>query len=212
MNITEGSVKHWLNVASYQNNNNSNGSNGSTSSNNATTTTDEIDQGNSSPQLWDLRWFALLSGPLLFGTIILPLITGPIIRYLCQSYVKLRVYWRLGFSLVAIAYLITTILSYFVAGGGLTQIAFDSACLGFILYQILRTWWGKRRPRIWLLRGTLFLSLSFLAVDLYSGFGGFRFLPFSLIPFGVFGWLAFLASLIIQYHRGGVATSRAGTA
>ncbi|KAM0796937.1 hypothetical protein BDR22DRAFT_824663 [Usnea florida] len=110
MNVTPGSVPHWLNVSFYDNYNNSNGSSDSAISNNATTTINGSTQGNSTPQLWDLRWFALLSGPLLFGTIILPLITGPTIRYLCQSYVKLRVYWRLAFVLLATVSLVTSLI------------------------------------------------------------------------------------------------------
>ena len=145
MNVTEGSVKHWLNVASYDENN-SNGSSGSAGSNNATTNANETDQDHLNPQLWDLRWFALLSGPLLFGTIIIPLITGPTIQYLCQSYVTLRVYWRLGVVLLAIAYLITVLVLKFnstsdglLAGTGL-QIFCNLILWCLVSYQSWSTW------------------------------------------------------------------------
>ena len=46
------------------------------------------------PQVWDLRWFGILSGPLLFVTIILPLIIGPTIRCLLKSYIRSRRTWN----------------------------------------------------------------------------------------------------------------------
>lgn len=130
MNITEGSADNWLHVRSNNNKINS-GSNSTTSSNN--------DQGSPNPQVWDLRWFALLSGPLLFGTIILPLITGPAIRYLCQSYVTLRVYWRLGFVFLAVTNpVLFSALSYSANGDYKGVRACVSGCLMRLGPLILR--------------------------------------------------------------------------
>ena len=95
MNVTEQSIKNWINVTSYDTGN---------SNNTSDSTNNEQALDAPSPQVWDLRWFALLSGPLLFGTVILPLVTGPTLRYLCQSYVKLQAQWRVVFLLILITY------------------------------------------------------------------------------------------------------------
>lgn len=211
MNVTEGSVKHWLNVASYDENN-SNGSNGSAGSNNATTNANETDQDNLNPQLWDLRWFALLSGPLLFGTIIIPLITGPTIQYLCQSYVTLRVYWRLGVVLLAIAYLITVLVLKFnptsdrlLAGAGLQIVCnFMLSCL--VIYQLCSTWRVKEYQRIWSYPITLAL-VSFPTTQIVVLLRE----KHNFILFGFVPWAPFIVIQILFYHRERVATNRAET-
>ena len=42
-------------------------------------------QGSPNPQLWNMSAFGILSGPLLFATIILPVIVGPLTRWLLQT-------------------------------------------------------------------------------------------------------------------------------
>lgn len=81
MNVTEPPVKRWLSpdVAS-------NGQNAPTQ------------------RLWDMRWLAILSAPLLLGTILLPLLASPIVRWTFRRYVKLGVFWRLIFVLIGLAY------------------------------------------------------------------------------------------------------------
>ena len=173
MNVTAGSVKHWLNFTSYEDTI-SNSSNVGTSSNNATITTNETDQGSPNLQLWDLRWFAFLSGPLLFGTILLPLITGPTIRYLCQSYVRLRVYWRLGFVvLVLISWWLTYALQSYDPGVGVAGL--KVACDGILsitgFYEMFIVWRVDRHLGIWLFLASLVWSASSLANDvlLFAG-------------------------------------------
>ena len=56
-------------------------------------------------RLWDMRWFGLLSAPLLFTTILLPLFAGPIIRYVTRASVKVGVFWRLTFVLLGAGYI-----------------------------------------------------------------------------------------------------------
>lgn len=81
----------WLNLTSYNH----------PSSNRDSPTT----------QVWDIRWFAILSAPLLFVTIILPLFIGPVLRSVCHSYVKLWPYWR-----VILKKLVSCLLIYAYAG------------------------------------------------------------------------------------------------
>lgn len=211
MNITEGSARDWLSVTSYNINNNSNSSSnsGTTNSNNSITANDS-NLGSPSPQIWDLRWFALLSGPLLFGTIILPLITGPAIRYLCQSYVALRVYWRLGFALLAIAYLILFYgLAYStrddnqLAAASLSIIC-DSTLTVFVLYQLFNAWRFKRRRRVWCSCGFMVMLVWLLDFNVIPSGG----VP---ISFGVLGWIGMLLVLVFLYRREGLVKRRADT-
>ena len=203
MNITEGSANKWLNLTSY-NANISSSSNSNTSSDNSTT--NNTDQGSPSPQLWDVRWFALLSGPLLFGTIILPLVTGPAIRYLCQSYVTLRVYWRLGFSFLAIAYPGLTYGLWFNGAsdygyiGGLILTILPSISISlYALYQIY-AWRGKAR---WLVLASLILLVLFVWMA--------TFLWGPSIPFGYLGWIAIFLFSLFTYRRESTARKRADT-
>ena len=205
MNVTPGSVPHWLNVSFYDNDNNRNGSSDSAISNNTTTTINGTTQGNSTPQLWDLRWFALLSGPLLFGTIILPLITGPTIRYLCQSYVKLRVYWRLGFVLLATVSLVSSLIfnlndHYQSRAGNLIWPVSDIYLSIMISYQSISAWRLRKGRRTWYLRVSLVVSCLCFVINLVITFYGD--LP---IPLGFAVWVAFIVLRMILSRREGVS-------
>ena len=204
MNITEGSANNWLHVRS--NNNETNSSSNTTSNNNI--------QGNLTAQVWDLRWFALLSGPLLFGTIILPLITGPAIQYLCHSYVTLRVYWRLGFVFLAVAYLVLFYsLAYSGAYSGNDEYGFvaftlemicDSTFSIFVCYQVFIAWRFKKRRWVW--NCCLVLVLLVWLLDL-----GVIYTGHVSISFGVFGWIIILLALLIIYRREAIAKGRVDT-
>ena len=195
MNITELSADNWLHVRSI-NNEAKNGSNSTTSSNN--------DQSSPNPQVWDLRWFALLSGPLLFGTIILPLITGPAIRYVCQSYVTLRVYWRLGFVFLAVTYLTlfyntVTLKMYIMLTG-----TCDIALLVFVWYQVFIAWRFKKLRWVWTC--CLVLVLVVWLLDYGVSHTGKL-----IVPFGFCGWILILLVLLFTYRREAIAKGRADT-
>lgn len=205
MNITEGSVKHWLNVKLYNNNNSS-----SSSNSNSTTTTNNNNQGSSTPQVWDLRWFGILAGPLLFGTIILPLITGPTVRDLCRSYVTLRVFWRLGFLLLANAYLILFYVFTYAKNGELSFWAelLEEDCIIalsiFVSYSVFNAWRFKKRRLVW-------TSCVFVVVFVWLLDRGVIYTGFNAISFGFFGWIVIVLVLLIVYGREGVAKRRADT-
>ena len=199
--MTSGSVQHWLNTLSYNNNSSSD----SATSSNATTTINGTNQGNSTPQLWDLRWFPLLSGPLLFGTIILPLITGPIIRYLCQSYVKLRVYWRLAFVLLATVYLVTSLIlnlddQYEGSAGHWIWFLSDILLPVIVSYQFISAWRLRKGRRTWFLRVSLVVSCLCFVINMVTTFS--TDLP---IPLGFAVWVAFIVVRMISSRREGIA-------
>ena len=201
--MTTGSVQHWLNVSSYENYNN-NGSSEGTISKNATTTINGTTEGSSTPQLWDLRWFALLSGPLLFGTIILPLITGPTIRYFCQSYVKLRVYWRLGFVLLATVHLATCLMlnlnEQLAAGSSIYFELSSMPLIIIIIYEQIVTLRLRKSRRIWI-RVSLVVPWLCLVIDFITNF----YASFVPIPLGFVVWVAFIVVRMILSRRKGVA-------
>lgn len=206
MNITERSAKDWLNVTLYdQNNGNSSSGNRNTINSNNSASAVDSNQGSSSPQIWDLRWFSLLSGPLLFGTIILPLIIGPAVRYLCQSYVTLRVYWRIGFALLAIAY---PILYYSLAFSGtedrfllsvLLRFICDTTFAIFMLYQFFYAWRLRRRRLVWTLCALLVPGTVWF----------FDRLSVLHLSFGFFGWVGVILISEISYRREGITKRRA---
>lgn len=168
MNISQESAPTWL--GSRLNNQSSNISNSEDSSN---------------PHVWDLRWFPILSAPLLFGTIILPLMTGPIIRSVCQTYVKLRIYWVIiTLTLLAPA----TFVVYTMDPGYHLTAIWDTVLICVALSTI---WNARRHP--WhrsrrILFGLLLLTLSIC--DLAS-----------VMPFlGFAGWILNFAGLIYSYR------------
>lgn len=71
--------------------NSSNNSSNASQDNSTQSSSSDVDP---TQRLWDLRWFGILSGPLLFLTIIFPLIIGPLIRWLLQTYLRVRGLWR----------------------------------------------------------------------------------------------------------------------
>lgn len=85
--------------------------------------------------------------PLLFGTIILPLVPGPALRYLCQSYVRLRVYWRLGFGKLAVAYLHCPRLEPHSVEVILCPMR--HTLLLYVCYQSCYAWRLEQRMQIW---------------------------------------------------------------
>ena len=160
-------MKNWLDITSYGNDDNSD-FNSSTSSNSSTIAND-TDQDGPTSQLWDLRWFALLSAPLLFGTMILPLIIGPTIRYTCRVYVRVRVFWRRALFLLAAIEIVLTLvlikpsLSLKFRKVVWAKIAIESAIVVFLIYRRLIAWQVEWRRGIWLyLTSLVWLLLSIL--------------------------------------------------
>ena len=165
-------MQNWLNITSYGSNNNNNVNN--SMSNNTSSTANDTNQA--TQQLWDMRWFGLLSGPLLFGTIILPLIIGPTIRVICQAYFKLQVFWRLVSLLLAT---IDGFVSIFFAISGLSlkavkltwiKFAVETTMLLFFFYRVSSAWKVERRHGFWLYPAIFILLVSLIAADVVQIF------------------------------------------
>jgi hypothetical protein len=72
-----------------------------------------------------MKWFTILSVPLLFGTIIVPIITGPVLRWLFSVYTKLKPFWRV----IVIVLVLTAALTVYIWFAEIGYIAI----LGFFL-------------------------------------------------------------------------------
>ena len=148
MNISESSIGNWTNLTSYNERND----------------VASGDQNSPNAYVWDLKWFALLAAPLLFGTIILPILLGPSIRFAFQTFLKLRPYWGYGSLLIAVVYLGFWLGLFFspVEFGATFLNAITSVfLLLFVGFRAWRTWRLKRRYSRWLLYA-LFVILVIL--------------------------------------------------
>ena len=183
MNITPSSTAHWL----------------------------QADDGelttNANPRTWDIKWFAILAAPLLFGTIILPLVTGPVMRWLSQSYIKLRTFWRLGFVIFGIIYLVlyyTLITKTNTDGATVLAAVCDGPLELFAFYQLFKALRDKQRRTIWGLfwaLASLLLCLDFAPVFFSYSIYSTRWSPAAYVLWGAFGWIALFVVLFFIYSR-----------
>lgn len=154
-------------------------------------------------RLWNMRWFAYLAAPLLFVTIILPILAGPIFRQILQWYIKLRKFWLVGFIIVWSLY---TVAMYYLLSlnessvpqwtGYLMQILYDCSILTITLGQLyiagkaVRSQQASLRHRI----------LSIVLVN-----GAIASLLFDLLDdnwpiMGTFAWIAWPSIMYCEYR------------
>lgn len=188
MNITPSSTSSWLSAD------------------------DGNTQINANPRTWDIKWFAILAGPLLFGTIILPLVTGPALRWISQSYIKLRAFWRLGFVLFGIIYLILyyTLLTTSDTYGATVLTALCDGPLEMVaFYQFLAALRQKQRRVTWGLfwvLSSLLLCLDFAPIFYSDTYDTESYAAYVL--WGAFGWIALFVIFLVIYSREWVASRR----
>ena len=175
------------------------------------TTPTSASPNNPTQRLWNMKWLAILVAPLLFGTIILPLITSAIIRWTVRSYVRLLAFWRLGFAFLGFGYVYTY---YFAASVGYGDDYYDNddtyASLGLpqtfvcdvsvtciAIYQFYSAFCARGTNSWWL----LFRSFAVLCFIL-------DFTVSSFILCGMFHWVVLLLSYIVVYRREWLAIKR----
>ena len=167
MNITEFSTPF------SKGSNATNSSSASSSSANASSS-----QGGPNPQLWDMNAFGFLSGPLLIVTIILPVIMGPITRWLLQTYITLKRFWRLIYVFVGVA----IITLYYTPDTGAIGLGLcDGSILGIaVMRAIYRLREGNNIA--------LDICFSLLMSALYT----LDFIFVTHFPLGLLGWAILL--------------------
>lgn len=174
----------WLNITSYNHLSSSNSSSSNKSNNTVTTNEDSP-----TALLWDIRWFAILSAPLLFGTIILPLVIGPVLRSICHSYIRARPYWRVALSSLGLCiwvYSYVGILPF----SGIMAIMLDGCLLGLVIRTALLAGRPLRHPYLWTL-WTLLVTGLFVFDVMGPG-------PLTL---GWIGWLIGYAKTFYRRYR-----------
>lgn len=196
MNVNTESAITWLNLTSYDHPS-SNSNSSSIKSNN----TEFFGEDGPTAQVWDIRWFAILSAPLLFVTIILPLLIGPVLRSTIHSHVKLRPYWRAALGIPALCLWIWSYAGlsrysrytvkyspYTVLYTRYTAVfGFDVCHVGLLMGRI----WLSRRSRrhAWLWIFFALFSLALLLLDVWC----------RSYVVGWIGWVVHCA--IISYRR-----------
>lgn len=103
------------------------------------------------PKLWDMKTFAYLAGPLLFGTIIMSLITGTLLRHVVKGYIHLMPWSNLAFAILSLLGLIclNTLQSYLA---GAFMYSLDAIIIAAAVYQTYRAFLKKVRRRLWSIR------------------------------------------------------------
>jgi hypothetical protein len=126
--------------------------------------------GNQPTSHWHLKTFWITAVPLTVGTIILPLIIGPIFRVVGHFTLKYHTYWRI---LVAAAIISTVVVTWFVCDHGrcygvgwLLQVADLFICLCYTIRSIYRAAVGKQRKRQWV---TLWVVFFFILAGCLFG-------------------------------------------
>lgn len=132
MHVTETSAPLIPSSSSIPSNNSHTNSTQSNSTHSNSThsnsTQSNSSAGDATQRLWDLRWFPILSVPLLFATIILPLIAGPLVRWLLQTYLRFRKFWRFALPVTVVVYLICYYSLVEVEGGEVIRLVLFSIC------------------------------------------------------------------------------------
>lgn len=134
-------------------------------------------QGSPNPQLWNMSAFGILSGPLPFVTIILPVIMGPITRWLLKTYIRLKRFWRLVYVFMGVV----IVALYYTPD---TNVVGLMLCDIPILAIACKGVWDNFRSKEIKLYGCFFILVV-----------GFFYLDFSVskyFPFGLLGWVMLL--------------------
>ena len=117
-----------------------------------------------SQRYWNMKWFAYLAAPLLFVTIILPIMAGPIFRQLLQWYIRLRNFWRVGFVISWILYTIATFVIFYcgddswnlwIPGQAMVWL-YNIGFLGITLLRLYSAWRAVRSQQ----GGMRYLAIS----------------------------------------------------
>ena len=144
------------------------------------------------PRLWDLKTFAYLACPLLFGTIIMPLISGILLRYMVKGYVHLMPWSNLAFALLWLLGLICfNTLQNFLPGT--LRYCLDATIIAVVIYLTYRAFLRKVRRRLY-----SFLLIAVLACFVLEWFVR----GFPTLLSGYVAWASFVAVWLYKLGLG----------
>ena len=161
-------------------------SNSSQSSSNQPSST----ENDPTQRLWDLRWFAILSVPLVFATIILPLVIGPSIRWFLQTFLTVRKFWRFSILPIVPAYL-ACYYKFLNNHSVVNQVLLNLCDVTVLIIGILGLWRAARegtRMKRW--ASFLLFAIGCTLVD-----------EFVVMPFlmGTIPWLMLFINLLMNH-------------
>lgn len=138
---------------------------------------------------WDFKWYWVIVVPLVFGSIVFPLIAGGILRFVMQSLHKYHLYWRaMGIVFVAIYMLgVYGVLWTYVCGiyrWGYTG--------GFWRTGVAPDIWGGTQPFVAYVFYNVLTMGVYLSVALWNLYGAFKAQSMRLL------WMIFLAVCIVS--------------
>ena len=152
-----------------------------------------------------MRWFAYLAAPLLFVTIILPIVAGPIFRQLLQWYIRFRNFWRFGF---VISWIFYTITIYILASrasidysanlvGFSMLLAYDTSILVMALARVYFAFMAAQSQR-----GSIYhVVLNLLFAVGAAGTIMLDFLIHVRVIMGTFAWIAMPLIMYYEYRH-----------
>ena len=86
------------------------------------------------PRLWDMKMFGYLAAPLLFGTIVMPLISGSLLPFVIKTHTQLTPWYHVVFAVLWLLGLISYDASQHL-DTGIFRICFDSPVVALVIYQ-----------------------------------------------------------------------------
>ena len=143
------------------------------------------------PKLWDMKMFGYLAGSLLFGTIIMPLISGTLLRFVVKTYINLVPWFHLAFVFLGLLCLVfLDAFPHFV--NDTFEICIDAAVIAVVFYVTC----GAFFKRVGTMLHTAFLVVIVVCVIL----DWFVDIPISLAA--TVAWALFLVEFTRKYGQG----------
>ena len=96
------------------------------------------------PRLWDMKMLGYLAAPLLFGTIVMPLISGSLLRFVVKTHTRLRPWYHLALAVLwLLGWIYYDASQHFVTG--ISRICFDPPVVAVVIHQTYRAFRKKVR-------------------------------------------------------------------
>lgn len=143
------------------------------------------------PRLWDMKMFGYLAAPLLFGTIVMPLISGKLLRSVVKTYTYLMPWYHLACAVIWFLCLI-----YYDASQNFVAVAFkicfNATAVAVVTYQTCRAF----RKQV---RRTLY---SFLLAGIVVCFILDWLVRMPIPLAGTAAWILFAVAGLLKYGLG----------
>ena len=141
------------------------------------------------PKLWNMEMFGYLAGSLLFGTIIVPLIAGTLLRFVVKTYTHLVRWWHLTYGILWLVFLVC-LYTFHNPVANILRIILDATLVAAVLYQTIFAYLKRKRRISW----SMFLGAMLMALVL-------DYLTSIPLP-GTVAWTVFVVVCLFKYVLG----------